>query len=627
MTDIILRSPESNLLIALTKCDLVSEEEKLQLKDSFKTNVLPFLQKEADSLSFNIAHLDDDNASKHASTVLQKFKDIKESIEDNSIIHLVSCSSLDGFTPIRRSILKIIESEECKVAIPRDAHQLYVQLGKLGIASNQSSTLEPEKNESITHEPEINEPVETAASAEPIPQEQIDAKTPKKPFMQRFRNLFRKKKSNTKSSEEKGPTTESVIEEDIADDLVKAQALIHSHGAESIDVKSLHQESPDSHTLEFISFTNAKSLLRGIVTKKSKSYSDEEITTALRKYLSILHAHGLIIWYNASEELENFIFNNLYSFVDLLKGLFQHDIEDTFSFSTLSTENKVYLMKLGIEKDDYNRFTQKLHEEGLLSVYLLHVFTMKYGFHSHLEGLIAILEHLNLAYLIPSQQPLDGNINKQFLLFPWYIKDITPPNEIEELVSDVKTPSKDFHSLQVNFSGFLPISFFHYLCVLLYKSLLTGRDDQTQSIWKNGIFARINKTQFLVEHCLQHAAEDEIHMYVRNPLDVSSIGHSWQLIQQYLHIIDDLSTNWWPGIVTSKHLICSHCEVTKQEEFCTWNIREHIATTCQMDQISQCKKVKNHSFPSALIYPLPSGIYNKHNKHITHCIFDVISLS
>lgn len=331
----------------------------------------------------------------------------------------------------------------------------------------------------------------------------------------------------------------------------------------------------------------------------------KQILSDLRK----LHSYGLLIWLEGTPKLENYIFNNLSSLNDILKTFFTHN-KDELLYQRLPSDLQQYLTSEKIWQSDYDNDLQCLFNEGLLSSSVMKVMAKRCGFDEY-AVLEELVNHLNIGYQVPLG---DDHPQKGDIFFPWYTECSVPSDNLAKHLKQLMIPNNDFIVHHIVYSGLIPSAWFYTFCVHIYRHILNESTSDVRKFWKNSLFATFGRLNVFLTCKKNKKNEDEMHIYVSTKVEsTEGIDELWQFMDMSQEIINNLTDHWWPGLVTSRYLICVHCSIqlkSMDDGFQSCHcvpLEKQLKLKCHSGKIGTCHNNLSHTFPQALMCRLPTG--------------------
>jgi hypothetical protein len=300
--DVITKSPLVKILIALTKIDLCSGnlDEKIEA-------VVKFIAGKLQRMLDFIKRTDQNQTI----VMLEK---LIEMILSKEIVICVSCESGEGLEKFRKTVIDHFRNT--KIPMPEFVHTLYLEYGKLG--ANEPN---PDIDVEAIKQPKdrMNQPGAKVGTPYKI-----------KTFFQSLLHM-KKSKPSQQTSKIKQKDKETVEYEQAVDSSLQ-DSMFAAHKI----------------PLKFVSYEKMYDFFKSKVPARLQQKEEFE------KSVQLLSDIGVFLWFN-HEGLSDYIFNDIGSFIEMLKLLFVHDM-DMLSYSNLLG----VLQSDVLESEHKLNFTQKI---------------------------------------------------------------------------------------------------------------------------------------------------------------------------------------------------------------------------------------------------------------------------
>ena len=282
--------------------------------------------------------------------------------------------------------------------------------------------------------------------------------------------------------------------------------------------------SLSSKQIKYLTFAESKQRLTRINrVLKILETSDEDTEYVL----SELHKRGMMVWFMNNGVLRNMVFNNLKSFVELLKTIFDHNITD-IKYAEL--EPKL----LGIFKHkerSFNTARESLVEHGLMSSQMIELLLQQKRCDISVEAIIELLEKIDVGF----------RHKNNYVFIPFFVENKHIPQDIKLELESLTIVTPTNIGLQTKIEGNIPVIFFSYFVVKLYRKLDPGNPTQSVVLWKNGMRATAGDAVVLADY----DGRSCIRLSVTGPPD--ELPYMWDFLSESVHKVEDLRCTWWPG--------------------------------------------------------------------------------
>ena len=552
MESIIYTSPSSHIEFILTKIDMIEKEEDRQQQQEAFLNKLELYLKEQcellkDSVVYAQQHKLDEDHKMSIEEALRKYEMLRDNME--SCTHLISC--VEGFDKtvdkVKERLLELSERPGSMVYLEESHQRLYEELGKVGLDVPQMK--------------QTDEPISTAAKA----------KSSKKPFLKK---MWDKVKSKTQ--------TQSKAVQD------KVEA-------------SNSQASPMQRT-QYATLDEAVAVFKAILTELG--LTTEAVEEQTKEALAKLSDHGFLIYFRDSQRLSNVVFNDLKTFVNVLKCIFHHQADE---FLQSNSSDELVKKHFGFENAEkqFHAEIKRLRDNGLMTPKLLQFLLDKSNCAIDSNTVMELLDKVDVGYLFRPQQIAEAAAvseeNSDPLVFiPYFVNKKEQKDVDLTLFQDIEHSDIDQLSLTVKMTGRVKKPFFDYLVVRLYERLYPYRATQKLIMHRCGFHATLGKHDIRIS--LTMPRKGEIKFVVKGSVKTLE-GH--RTIFEFFKYFDEDSTvgmrKWWRGMPGKKVFICTNCSPSKCER-CVSNVLKE--THC--NQMIFCEG-SNVQIPSALVFPLSAS--------------------
>lgn len=337
----------------------------------------------------------------------------------------------------------------------------------------------------------------------------------------------------------------------------------------------------------------------------------------LKQCLRCLHHHGLLMYFEGNDKLANIIFNDIAVFIDILRCVFHHKLKINKILNDTNAELKAKFfdgneMKFQQAKMDL--------QKGVMSVAILGVLLNMFDLDIDPEAVMNLLSIIEVGFAYYS----DGE--KEYHIFIPYNVQKMKPNFVTSEEESISMCDRDQLALQGCIRGNIPSTFWNNLTVRLIKHLHPRRHTQKRELWQNGLFATIGRKNMKL--LVTYNGSSSIDFFTKGTVrDVEGHCLLWEYFTLIHEITNELMVQWWPGLITSQVLKCTHCQIHNQLEnskheddpFFFLNASDSNAPPAQEFSLEQmilanldqcyCKNYGDAYIPAALVMPLSSGIY------------------
>ena len=310
--------------------------------------------------------------------------------------------------------------------------------------------------------------------------------------------------------------------------LSKKTELDSTNEAEgSIDVL-VHPSIPGTETnskqIKFMSFLEAKEKL----TEINKALGKKKATDNDTKYaLSKLNQRGMMVWFMNSGKLENIVFNDLKGFLELLKTIFSHEIANITYHELESGLQSIFRNKEKI----FDIAMNSLLQNGLMSSQMIQLLLQQKRCNISVEAIIELLEKIDVGF----------RHKNNYVFIPFFVENKALPQDIKLEIENLAIVTATNIGLQTKIVGNIPVIFFSYFVVKLYRKLDPLDPTQSVVLWKNGMRATAGDAVVLADY----DGTSCISLSVTGPPD--ELPFMWHVLSESVHIVEDLRCTWWPG--------------------------------------------------------------------------------
>ena len=544
---IIYTSPSSHIEFILTKADLIdNEEDRQQKKEAFLKELELYLKDQCellkDAVLYAQQHKLDEDHRKSIEEAQRKY----EMLCDNkdSCTHLISC--VEGYDStvdqVRERLLELSERPGTMVYLEESHQRLYEDLGKVGLDVPQM----------------IQADSSLSAAAKP--------KSSKKPLYKKIWHKVRRKK---------------VTEED--------------------KVEALSPQTSSMQQTQYATLDEAVAVFKTILQELGLTTAAVQEQT--KQALAKLSDHGFIIYFKDSERLSNVVFNDLKTFVDVLKCIFHHRINE---FLEYDANDELVKKNFGLENTEkhFHGEIKKLRDNATMTNKLLQFLLDKSNCAIDSNTVMELLNKVDVGYLFRPKQitectSVSVDSSDPVVFIPYFLKEKEQEDVDLTLFQNIEKCDVDQLSLTVLMTGRVKKPFFDYLVVRLYERLYPYQETQKLILHRHGFYATLGKYNICM--ALTMPRKGEIKFVVKGSVKTLE-GH--RTIFEFFKYFDEDSTlgmrTWWRGMPGKKVFICTNCSMMELKcERCVSDVLKHT----QHNQRIFCEGSYN-DIPAALVFPL-----------------------
>ncbi|XP_066297287.1 uncharacterized protein [Branchiostoma lanceolatum] len=259
----------------------------------------------------------------------------------------------------------------------------------------------------------------------------------------------------------------------------------------------------------------------------------------LEPVLSYLQQVGTILRYTDIPELEDFVFHDPSGLIDVIKGLYHHDLVKVFT-------NRNPRLK-GFSNTKLRKIRKNLSSRGLLPrkvvVALLGPHATPVG---NVDVITNLMEHFGLCYTERSDEQDGETSTPTGYCIPWYIREERP----KTVKRDFRKRQKKGFTVTCEIAGFCPRGLFERLSVVVNK-LIKSRQD-----WKDVIVA-VSDLESLPVIVYRETKHERVNIVVKLTVPAGFIKGAWVVQEAINSLKDKLVTllKEWPGLLY--HLVHS----------------------------------------------------------------------
>ena len=527
-------APESKTKILLTKVDQMDEEDRKSKTKKFCDEFSKRVQNEIEQTKQHIKESCGANKAVHEKH-LKNFEYIKSQLHPDKVLCVSCVTGWEGTVTDAVKVLTDFAKEHKDVGMLEPIDQeLFISIGKLGIRDDM--TLE-------------------------FP----------------------------KSKEEKHPERE--LATDGMFDTPAAMKMFREK--KDIDFQSESTDTKEILRQQYVTFEEVENVFRPIL---EKYYPDKmtQLKLELQNSLVNLKKRGLLGYFTGNKKLEDIIFNDISTMVNILRCVFHHN-RDAFLYETTHTK--------------YQADLEEYKEHGVVSSSLIKVLLKKCSCSIDSEVVIHLLHRLSTAIVVPDEQSPEGSEKKVFI--PFFLEDVKPDESIEEKKKEISKCHKrvlSMHTILVTRNR-IPRPFFHQLLVKLSGEILEKlRTQKNNKTWKDGISVSLGNNQGKL--MMIYKSDKEIEFIIQANIQ-DPVGH--HLIWKYIKFVNttskDLRESKFPGLPVMYYLKCTHCNIANVEPE-IWDIDDLLRMSHTVSTL-ECKRTKT-GFTRTLVAPLSEGKFPIH---------------
>ena len=535
-------APESETTVLLTKVDNMNEEVRKSKTEMFCHSFGKLIEEAIEVTKKHMIASSSPNKTLHEKH-LESFQYVKSQLDPEKI-SCVSC--VPGWEGTVTDVVKVLTdfaaNHKHLVMLRRIDQELFISIGKLGV------------------------------------RDAITLKFPK-----------------SKPYEEKHPERELVADE-MSDINQSKPAEKKVETEEKYDV--VQPESTDTkETLrqQYVTFEEVEDVFRPIL---KKYYPDKEpqLKEELQRSLVNLKKRGLIAYFTGNKKLEDIIFNDISTMVNILRCIFHHNKEDFLEFYSLDEDlqNKLY-------EGDSTKFqaeVEDLQRHGIISPSLIKVLLNKCSCSIDGEVVIQLLHHLHVAINVANDPSSEI---KAFI--PFFLEGVEADENIEAKKKEIARCHNQvlsIHTILEACNG-IPKPFFHQLLVKLFGKISEKHTIQKNNkAWKDGVSVSLSTHQ--AKLMMIYRSDKKIEIIIQaNIQDPDGHRFIWEQITFVDTESKDLRVSKFPGLPLVYYLICTHCMIEDIENPWMWSIG--ILLKPYRESTFECGHATT-GFPRALVAPL-----------------------
>ncbi|XP_013397007.1 malignant fibrous histiocytoma-amplified sequence 1 homolog isoform X2 [Lingula anatina] len=266
---------------------------------------------------------------------------------------------------------------------------------------------------------------------------------------------------------------------------------------------------------------------------KSFKFDEEEVLHCLL----YLRDTGDVVWFRGSSQLHDVIFHRPKYFVQVLRGIFKHNMEAFLDYE----KNKVFSSKGKYEPDIFEEHRKMFLQHGQVSRQMMQClwFYLKLGY-DEFYALMDFIPRLDILYAIPQPDlPLAKHHFQPFAAIPWYNKDAEDISTVKgywtpKLLLDIKELKVDY-----TFPLYYPVGLFERLSVRI-QDIITERID-----WKSLTYATTEDEQLLLrQHVCKKSGNHTLTIAVRGKKVEAMLPILIKLHNAFVEFASQ-----WPGLV------------------------------------------------------------------------------
>ncbi|XP_019643705.1 PREDICTED: malignant fibrous histiocytoma-amplified sequence 1 homolog [Branchiostoma belcheri] len=283
----------------------------------------------------------------------------------------------------------------------------------------------------------------------------------------------------------------------------------------------------------------------------------------LQPVLQYLHRTGRILYYGNSPNLSGYVFHDPTRLVDILKEIFNHDMEGKV-LNEDSLTGRLYNMTLY----EMEQSRVDLRERGLMTRRLLQALLRGCVGDGEVEVALDLMRHFGLCYAVrdpdetttphkvldncaadnESGHREDSSDNSDTYRFPWYINSQEPP--CVQVIWNEGIPSTETLQILLQISGFYPPSLFERFCVDIHPHMQYRQD------WKGGVVGFCKDMPVLIK-IRKRSRSVDVSISTRGCPD-EDIMKMRGAVFPMAELLHDIMKEW-PGLLYSVHTTCPHC--------------------------------------------------------------------
>jgi signal recognition particle receptor subunit beta len=551
--DSIETAPLSQTILVPTKADkVIDPAERCKRIEQLIEEVCRWTDKQIRFTKRKIQKLQrKGKKNEHSETVLKKYIEFAMEVRkgvDGRMLFITTCKD---FNTIEALLNRIIQNSlENKVKLTSTACSLYEQIGKIGLKKDILSSR-------LTQVSTIDKADEYDGKETSAPKDLRQA---------------------TSTLTDREPSSDS-SDSDSKDDLPVVSPML------------------------FMTFSEALEIYRNIpeVCEVERRESEEKVVILLKRDLKLLHTRGLLIHFHHVPELSDMIFNNIPSFINVLKQILDHELmESKNPKNTSKICRQVWqgVQERKIKDSLLKQVMDRLNSSGLICCALLKNISIYLCM--KMSSLVSLLVNLNIMFpVLPSSVSVDEHteidytmydkedfdLDNSYIFCPFYIKANS-----ETRCNEMELPK---FQLQTRFIGSFPYCLFNSIALAVFKSFPDCRSMVFPA--SNSITVDISSTHLNVT-VLSEEGKDVIDIVFKCALDNSDeIMELWNSWSKCCEAINNLE-NSWPEIFSDSYVLCTHCLLN---ESAVVSLIPYVKNQTRSETFVKCGE---DLIPSALIY-------------------------
>lgn len=350
--------------------------------------------------------------------------------------------------------------------------------------------------------------------------------------------------------------------------------------------------SIQSKTDKILSWEQTMEIFKQVMSdmKQSVMGISGSMDASLATILKYLHATGEIVWYHENPKLHGIVFHRPETLVEMLRAIFRHDFKEVVKFQ--ETFGRI----VNLSQQRFDLAMEEFLMRGMMPVELLqfclHQFRLSVD---ALDTFVSLMLKFDLCYEVPKTLGCTKLIWAQKVLhFPWFLSEDTPSN-LETLWPGKTPPHMVELRMIVQFQHKGPPNFFEKFSVRLQKHIYDRVD------WKDGIFARKNRSKMLVTR----EKSDEF-FNVTLAVRGSDLQELWSLVLEPRRDMVAILTEW-PCARVEFFSVCPHCIIAGIDPPAVFPGDVFEARCPRGVYHFQCPKDEEDSIPACFIYSLDQG--------------------
>lgn len=323
---------------------------------------------------------------------------------------------------------------------------------------------------------------------------------------------------------------------------------------------------------------------------------------SLETVLQYFHCTGEIVWYYENRKLRDIVFHHPETLVEMLRVIFRHD------FSEVVVYKESYGKITELSQSKFESLKSQFLTHGLMTDKLLHYCLLHFNISLDAQDtFIDLMLKFDLCYEVkdtPSALELVGS--KRILQFPWFLTG-DPPEDLPTKWPEKASGNTIELRFQLQFLKKGLPNFFEKISARL-QSYVTYRQD-----WKNGIYAKRNKTKLLLTR-KKNSGLVCVTLAVRG----ADLQELWFLVLTMRADMSNLLQEW-PFVKVDAYLLCSHCLAMGIDKPYLWRGEVLDIKNPKGIYHLHCPKAEpDIHIPACLVYPIdPEYPAEEIGKHIT----------